>query len=130
MKHKYLLPVHLAGLLGVAAASVGEGTNGGDATVCLVQALTVLLAAGVVAWRRRTTVGLVITAWQSLGLFAMSFVADNLRSGDTALVASTIGYVAALAVAILSGALEVLGRRHSAPADPQRADKRADKEVA
>jgi hypothetical protein len=113
MKTRYLLPVHLAGLLGVAVASVGEAATGGDATVCLVQALTVVLAAAVVVWRRRSTVGLIVAAWQSLGLFAMSFVADNLRSGHAGLVISTVGYVAALAVAIVSGALELGGRRHA-----------------
>jgi hypothetical protein len=116
MKTTYLLPVHLAGLLGVAAASVGEGATGGDATVCLVQALTILLAAAVVVWRRRPTVGLVVAAWQSLGLFAMSFVVDNLRSGHPGLVASTVGYVVALAVAIVSGALGLLSNRRIARA--------------
>jgi hypothetical protein len=116
VKIKHLLLVHLAGLLAIAASSVGEGATGGDATVCLVQAVTALAAAAVVGWRWRPTVGVVIAGWQSLGLFAMSFVGDNLRSGHPGLVASTIGYIAALAVAIISGALELVGRRRTARA--------------
>jgi hypothetical protein len=114
MKIKYLLPLHLTGLLAIAAASIGEWVTGGDAMVCLIQAVTAVAAAGVVAWRRRPTVGVIIAGWQSLGLFAMSFVADNLRSGHPGLVVSTIGYVAALAVAVGSGALEFTVNRRAA----------------
>jgi hypothetical protein len=114
MKIKYLLPIHLTGLLAIAAASIGEGVTGGDALVCLVQAATAVAAAGVVAWRRRPTIGVIVAGWQSLGLFAMSFVADNLRSGHPGLVVSTIGYVAALAVSVGSGALELMVNRRTA----------------
>jgi hypothetical protein len=109
-----LLPVHLTGLLAIVAASIGEGMTGGDAMVCLVQAVTAVTAAGVVAWRRRPTVGVIIAGWQSLGLFAMPFITDNLRSGHPGLVVSTIGYVTALAVSVGTGALEFIANRRIA----------------
>jgi hypothetical protein len=110
-----LTAVHVVGLLTIAGASLAEGVYGAAFVAVPVQMIAALAAAVVVLWRRRPTIGMIVAGWLALGPLVMPFVPDNLNSGKPGLVASTVVYLVAIAVALASGALALVAHRRSAP---------------
>lgn len=115
MKTKLLTAVHVAALVAIAGSSLAEGLYGAELVASVFQVVVGLAAAAIVVWRRTPTVGVIVAGWLALGPFAMPYVSDNLNSGDPGLVASTVAYLVAIAVALASGALVLVGNRRSAP---------------
>jgi hypothetical protein len=108
--------VHVIALVAVAGSSLAEAVYGAEPVAILVQMVVALAAAATVIWRRRPTIGVIVAGWLALGTVAMSFVSDNLNSGRPGLVASTVAYLIAIAVALASGALALMENRRSARA--------------
>ena len=115
MKTKPLTAVHVVALVAIAGSSLAEGLYGAELVPSLSQMIVGLAAAAIVLWRRTPTIGVIVAGWLALGPFAMPYVSDNLNSGNAGLVASTVAYLVAIAVALASGALVLVGNRRSAP---------------
>ena len=115
MKTKKLTAVHVMALLAIAGSSLAEGVYGAEFVAIPVQMIVALAAAAIVLWRRRPIIGVIAAGWLALGTFIMPFVSDNLNSGKPGLVASTVAYLVAIAVAFASGALALVKDR-AAPA--------------
>lgn len=115
MKTKMLTAVHVVALVVIAGSSLAEGVYGAEFVAIPFQMIVALAAAAIVLWRRTPTIGVIAAGWLALGPFAMPFVSDNLNSGNPGLVASTVVYLIAIAVALASGALALVGNRRSAP---------------
>jgi protein-S-isoprenylcysteine O-methyltransferase Ste14 len=124
VKSSVLTTVHVAALVAVAGASLAEGAYGAELVAIPVQVVAALAGAGAVLRRRKATIGVIVAGWLALGPFVMPFVSDNLSSARPGLVASTVAYLAALAVALASGALALMEDRRSArseaPTQPRR----------
>jgi hypothetical protein len=115
MKTKPLTAVHVVALVAIAGSSLAEGMYGAEFVPIVFQIIVGLAAAAIVLWRRTPTIGVIVAGWLALGPFAMPYVSDNLNSGNAGLVASTVAYLIAIAVALASGALVLVGNRRSAP---------------
>jgi hypothetical protein len=115
VKTTWLTAVHVVSLLTIAGASLAEGVYGAAFVAIPVQMIAALAAVVLVLWRGRLTIGVIVAGWLALGPFVMPFVPDNLSSGKPGLVASTVVYLVAIAVALASGALALVVHRRSTP---------------
>jgi hypothetical protein len=108
----------VSGLVAMAAASLAQGLSGADLVPVVFNIAVSLVAAVVVLWTRRPTVGLIAAIWLSLGWALMpEYTLDNLRDpGNAGVFAGSVAQLVANAVALVGGAAAQLEHSRTARA--------------
>lgn len=104
----------LAALLLLAASIVGQIAAGADYPAVPPGLVIPLVAAGLLLWRtNRWTTGLALAVGLFIGVGAVLTPnpGDHLSSGDSALIASTLAELVALAALVIAGAVATLARK-------------------
>ncbi|MEU9173108.1 hypothetical protein AB0D34_35955 [Streptomyces sp. NPDC048420] len=104
----------LAALLLLAASIAGQIAAGADYPLVPPGLVIPLVAAGLLLWRTsRWTTGLSLAVGLFIGVGAILTpnTGDHLSSGDTALIASTVAEIVALAALVIAGAAATLARK-------------------
>jgi len=104
----------LSALLLLAASIAGQIAAGADYPTVPPGLVIPLVAAGLLIWRtNRWTTGLALAVGLFIGVGAILTpnTGDHLSSGDTALIASTVAELVALAVLVAAGAVATLARK-------------------
>ncbi|MGC0399853.1 hypothetical protein RKD27_002497 [Streptomyces sp. SAI-126] len=104
----------LSALLLLAASIAGQTAAGADYPTVPPGLVIALVAATLLAWRTNGwTTGLALGVGLFIGVGAILTpdTGDHLSSGDTALIASTVAELVALAALVIAGAAAVLARK-------------------
>ncbi|GLP63397.1 hypothetical protein TUSST3_00190 [Streptomyces sp. TUS-ST3] len=104
----------LSALLLLAASIAGQIAAGADYPTVPPGLVIALVAATLLAWRTNGwTTGLALGVGLFIGVGAILTpdTGDHLSSGDTALIASTVAELVALAALVIAGAAAVLARK-------------------
>jgi hypothetical protein len=115
----------VASLVAVAAASLAQGACGGELIAVPFTTVIPLAAAAAVIRTGKPLAGLLVAGWLALGPIFMPYVADDLSDpGNVGLFTSTVAYLVAIGLALLSGAAAQRDYRRGASAARERPGER------